>query len=89
MNLKLTRSTSQDLRQSEVPTWRDLVQTVMEQFGGEITLKQLYSLIEDTRKARNNPNWQAKIRQTLQLGKEFTSSKRGVWSLMSEFQQAV
>ncbi|WP_066412828.1 DNA methylase N-4/N-6 [Sutcliffiella cohnii] len=70
-----------DLRASKIPTWRDLVQSAVEDLGGIATLNQLYSVLENSEKAKNNPNWQAKIRQTLQIHREFRSIQRGVWGL--------
>lgn len=35
------------------------------QMGGTASLGDLYRLIKDTAKAAGNPNWQAKVRQTV------------------------
>jgi len=70
-----------DLRDSKLPTWRDLIQAAVEDLGGVATLNQLYSVLENSAKAKQNAHWQAKIRQTLQIYGEFRSIQRGVWGL--------
>jgi hypothetical protein len=82
--LQVTKSVMKDLRDTLLATWRDLVQATLESLGGHATLAQIYEVISSTKKAGNNPNWQAKIRQTLQLHKEFYSSSRGSWGLTNE-----
>lgn len=65
-----------DFRDTLVATWRDLVQAALEDLGGKETLSQLYNLLVATKKS-GNPHWQAKICQTLQRYKEFSSSDVG------------
>ncbi|WP_050182621.1 hypothetical protein [Domibacillus robiginosus] len=48
----------------------------------------LHKLLEGTDKAKKNQHWKAKIRQTLQLEKEFAPVDRGIWSLQSAYQQS-
>jgi hypothetical protein len=64
-------------------TWRNIVRLVLLALGGEAPLEQIYNLVSKNAedKLAENAHWQAKIRQTLQLGSEFTSSERGVWML--------
>lgn len=63
-------------------TWRDVVQSALEKLGGVATLEEIYGEIEGHKKCKSNVNWQAKVRQTLQIGeKDFTNRKRGVWAL--------
>lgn len=73
----LTVTREQDIRQTQA-TWRDLVAAIM-QDKGKVTLEQLYREMEGSKKCQGNANWQAKIRQTLQLHKEFVNVERGVW----------
>jgi len=47
-------------------TWRQVVQNLMVECGGTATLDQLYKLISGHPKTLSNPNWKAKIRQTVQ-----------------------
>lgn len=79
--MQFTKKVVSDFRDTLVATWRDLVQTALQHLGGKATLPQLYDLLGSTKKAGNNPNWQAKIRQTLHMHEEFSSLSRGEWCL--------
>ena len=68
-----------DIRDSKTATWRDVVYAVMEKLG-EADLDKIYAELEQNEKARLNPNWKAKVRQTLQMG-TFENKSRGVWAL--------
>lgn len=71
-----------DLRTRTNQSWRDVVHSAMEALGGKISdLGSLYKEIEGHAKCASNANWQAKVRQTLQIGKDFISDARGQWSL--------
>ena len=73
-----------DLRNSLNITWKDLVASSLEALGGKVELVKLYSFLEGCKKTNNNPNWKAKIRQTLQINPQlFTNIDRGVWGLAS------
>ncbi|WP_182101605.1 DNA methylase N-4/N-6 [Niallia taxi] len=76
---------AQDLRKTEVVTWRDLVQAALEEIGTQTAnLNQIYEIVGQTLKAQNNANWQAKVRQTLQIYPDFVSVARGNWGLASK-----
>lgn len=64
-------------------TWRDVVLAVMEHNGDNhpMTLAEIYSALEGHKKAKRNPHWKDKVRQTLQRNNEFYSTARGVWSV--------
>lgn len=79
--LRMTYKTERDIRESMKVTWRDLVQATMESVGGKATTQTLYNLLERTEKAKNNPHWKEKIRQTLQIYTDFESIERGNWRL--------
>ena len=81
VNLRVTNTEKRSLKDSKLATWRDLVSSALESLGGNASLKSLYDTLADTIKAKGNPNWQAKIRQTLQLHDEFKPLARGVWGL--------
>ncbi|WP_306017579.1 DNA N-6-adenine-methyltransferase [Oceanicaulis sp. MMSF_3324] len=49
-------------------TWRALLAEVTTRQGGTISLSLAYRLIAKHPKAERNPNWKAKVRQTLQRG---------------------
>lgn len=84
VELKRTITQTFDLRQFKNITWRDLIQGAMEWLGGKATLKELYEVISGSKKALNNNHWKEKVRQTLQLHKNFISVERGVWALNIE-----
>ncbi len=46
-------------------TWREVVTDVMRNLGGRARLPDLYAALEGHPKTAGNPNWQAKIRQTV------------------------
>lgn len=63
-------------------TWRNVVKLAMMEIGGPAPLEKIYTTVSaKSDKVANNPNWQAKIRQTLQLSPEFKNMERGVWAL--------
>jgi hypothetical protein len=78
-----SRRRDYDLRQSQRPTWRDLVQAALGDMGGEASLAELYSALEGTAHAARNPHWREKIRQVLQLGREFERVGSGRWRLVN------
>lgn len=65
-------------------TWKAIVYQAMVQLGGKAKLQDIYRVIANGApdKLIANDNWQAKIRQTLQLDKAFGSNERGVWQLV-------
>lgn len=89
VNLKITKTEKRNLLQSKLITWRDLVQGALESLGGKAELSSIYEVIQSAEKTKANPHWQAKVRQTLQLGKEFVSSSRGIWGLQYSQERAI
>jgi len=65
--MQFTKRLLRDMRDSLVVTWRDLVQATMESLGGQASLQQIYEALKNSKKAEQNSNWQAKVRQVLQL----------------------
>lgn len=61
-------------------TWRNLLREVFRREGRPIRLEELYALLRGHPKARANPNFDAKIRQTLQVG-PFRRVDRGLWEV--------
>jgi hypothetical protein len=49
-------------------TWRELVAELLRTSEGPIAVSDLYRAFRDHPKTKSNPNWQAKLRQTLQRG---------------------
>ena len=64
-------------------TWKVIVRMVLVALGGKASLSDIYSQMSRHAPDRvaANENWMAKVRQTLQLHEDFTSSERGVWQL--------
>lgn len=69
-----------DIRNLSSPSWRDVLIALLKE-NGEMSLAQLYESMKDSKKAANNPNWQAKIRQTVQNEKHFLRTNRGVYKI--------
>ena len=70
-----------DIRNSKTATWRDVVKAVMEHLGDKASLPEIYQEISGYEKAKQNPHWKEKVRQTLQITPCFSSSERGIWKL--------
>lgn len=71
-----------DVRDAKCSLWRDVLAAVMETKRGSWSLHELYGELEGHKKTANNANWQAKVRQTLQMHPElFCHDGRGMWSL--------
>lgn len=70
-----------DLRESNAPSWRDLVWATIEHHGGRMTLQELYDTLKDSAKAKGNGHWQEKIRQTVQDLRSFRRTERGCYAL--------
>jgi hypothetical protein len=69
-----------DIRDSKTATWLDVVTAVMDKLG-EADLDKIYSEIEGHEKAKANPHWKEKVRQTLQMSKRCQNKTRGVWAV--------
>lgn len=54
------------LRHDDGLTWRALIEELARRQGGTLTLEVAYALVRGHPKARRNPHWRAKVRQTLQ-----------------------
>lgn len=63
-------------------TWSDLIKAALQALGGQATLTQLYQVLEGCKKSANNANWQAKIRQTVQLSQAVNRVAEGTYGLI-------
>lgn len=82
VDFSITKKGTMDIRDSLSITWKDLVASSLEELGGKTTLTSLYEFIQGYKKTENNPNWKAKIRQTLQIYPNlFTNISKGEWCL--------
>lgn len=79
--IQITKTAVKNLFDSTLATWRDLVQAALEHLNGKAKLHEIYELLKNTEKAKNNKHFEAKIRQTLQQHKEFSNIERGCWAL--------
>ncbi|MGZ9869606.1 hypothetical protein ACU3L3_14400 [Priestia endophytica] len=79
--VKLTHTKEFNLKNFDNMTWRDLIQGALEHLGGHAQLKDIYSIVQDSKKAKKNQHWKEKVRQTLQIHDNFQSSSRGNWEL--------
>ena len=73
--------TEYDMRRFGDSSWRDLIWSVIEENGGQMSLQDLYDALKDSSKAKRNPHWQEKIRQTVQDTKKFRRTERGCYAL--------
>ena len=74
-----------DIRDMKGATWKDVVASVLEECDGAVSLSYLYEQIEPYKKAKENQFWREKVRQTLQINKEyFQSTQRGMWRLKTK-----
>ena len=71
-----------DMRRFADQSWRDLVWSVIEENGGQMNLQELYDALQDCEKAKANPHWREKIRQTVQNVKRFVRTERGTYALV-------
>ena len=76
-----TFTTTMDMRDNLNTTWRDTVAAVLEHNGREMSLSELYEALGSHKKAKANPNWQAKIRQTVQDSRYFRRTARGCYAV--------
>lgn len=72
-----------DMRSFTDQSWRDLVYSVIQENGGRMSLQELYDALKDSSKAKKNPHWQEKVRQTVQDIKRFIRTERGCYALAS------
>ena len=70
-----------DMRSFGDQSWRDLVFSVIQENGGKMSLQELYEALKDSAKAKHNPHWQEKVRQTVQNIRHFIRTERGCYAL--------
>ena len=70
-----------DTRSFGDQSWRDLVCSVIQENGGQMSLQELYDALKDSAKAKRNEHWQEKIRQTVQNIKRFIRTERGCYAI--------
>lgn len=73
--------TAKDIQQKVAATWRSVIRLALMKLGGQATLSHIYEEVSKVAGdlITNNANWQAKVRQKLQI--HYTNVERGVWAL--------
>ena len=77
------RNENYDMRNVGGQSWRDLVWATIQHHGGRMSLQELYEALKDSAKAKANPHWMEKIRQTVQNVRSFSRTERGSYALAS------
>lgn len=82
--LVMLRNLAQQQYSRLTGTWKNVVKSVLLQLGGQSSLSEIYAAVEHSapEKLASNPNWKAKIRQTLNQNRcMFRSVESGVWAV--------
>lgn len=74
-----SKRTTLDIRDSTSAAWRDIIIAIIRDNGGKMSLQELYEEMKGRNKTKNNRNWQAKIRQTVQNEKYFSRCSTGIY----------
>lgn len=83
VNIKQSTEIRANILYSNTATWRDIIQAAIESVNGKATTEQLYKILKDSKKAKNNNFVREKIRQTLNTNKNFKKSNNE-WILCIE-----
>lgn len=70
-----------DMRRFGSQSWRDLIFSIIQENGAQMSLQELYDAVKDSTKAKANQHWQEKVRQTVQDIKHFIRTERGCYAL--------
>lgn len=82
INYQLPQAYEMDIRDSvKTATWKDVVASVCRKYNRPVSLTEIYSEIQGHKKCSTNENWQAKVRQTLQLYPIFSHVSEGKWQM--------
>ena len=82
-NVKATNSVKENIMNSTKITWRDLIQATIEFLNNKASIEEIYNILKESKKAKNNNYVREKIRQTLNNNDNFV--KLGtIWSLCIE-----
>lgn len=79
INMAITLS--ERFRRIENFTWKNLLVSVFKKYKSSLTLSEIYKAVGNSYKTDTNRFWKEKIRQTLQLHKEFIRIDRGSYYL--------
>lgn len=78
--LKYTLSKKENIMNATNITWRDLIQATIEYLDNNATIEEIFEILNKSKKGKNNTHIREKIRQTLNLNKNFIKSNNR-WSL--------
>lgn len=84
LDFQITRNVKLDMRDSADSTWKDVIVAVLGFYDKPVSNEQIYAQLEGHKKAANNPNYRAKIRQTLQYLRDkgiVIQIERGMWQM--------
>lgn len=78
---KVLVQTSLDIRKNQNATWKDLIYSTLQKLGGKAELEIIYSEMKDFKKCEANHFWKEKIRQVLQIHKDFVRINKGEYAI--------
>ena len=81
--MKATNSVKENIMNSTKITWRDLIQATIEFLNNKASIEEIYNILKESKKAKNNNYVREKIRQTLNNNDNFVKSGT-IWSLCIE-----
>jgi hypothetical protein len=79
--LKITKDYDFDIRDSKGATWKDVIAAVLENNKKEMTLTEIYGVVEHHKKAKSNHHYKEKVRQVLNSYNIFKRVNKGVYAL--------
>ncbi len=82
-NTKETNTIKENIMNLTKITWRDLIQATLEFLNNRASIEQIYNILKESKKAKNNNFVREKIRQTLNSNSNFIK-KGEIWSLCIE-----
>lgn len=80
---RITNSVKENIMSITQITWRDLIQATLEFLNNKASIEEIYNILKESKKARNNKFVREKIRQTLNGNSNFVKTDE-VWSLCIE-----
>lgn len=83
VNIKQNVNGKANILNSQNATWRDLIQATLEYLKNKATISEIYNILKESKKAKNNNFVREKIRQTLNTNDNFVKIGE-MWSLSIE-----
>lgn len=78
---RIVTGMSEDIRNSGKVTWKDLVFAAVQKLGGRAALIDIYEELKDSKRCKDSQFWREKIRQVLQIYKDFKKIDKGVYAV--------